>query len=67
MQYRYRPMLRPASRWTLPEGIHWTYVEAPWDLTTRDDLPRSIYRYGIIAVDRELTEDEQDRFDLLPA
>lgn len=24
------------------------------------------YRYGIIAVDRELTEDEQARFDLLP-
>lgn len=38
---RYRPMARPATFATLPAGLRWEYVEAPWDLAhVRSDLPR---------------------------
>jgi hypothetical protein len=30
----------------------------------RPDLPRSEYRYGVIAVNRKLTADECDRYGL---
>jgi len=63
----YRPLLRPASFATLPSGLGWTYVTAPWDLAhRRTDLPRSETRYGTIATDRPLTRDECEAFDLKP-
>ncbi len=64
----YRPLLRPASRFTLPAGIAWDYVEAPAmeGLANRPNLPRSSYRYGVIRTDRPLTADERERFDLTP-
>lgn len=61
----YAPLLRPASFATLPRGIVWDYVEAPWDLAhLRPELPRSAHRHGVIAVSRPLTADECEQFDL---
>ena len=61
----YRPLLRPASFCTLPRGIEWSFVEAPHDLAhIRTDLPRSLHVHGVISVDRQLTNDECDQFDL---
>lgn len=58
-------MLRPASFATLPAGLRWEYVEAPWDLAhVRSDLPRSDNRHGVIATDRSLTIEERERFSL---
>jgi hypothetical protein len=62
---RYIPLLRPASFSTLPQGLEWTYVEAPSYVTKRPDLPRSSHAHGVIEC-RELTADEQERFDLRP-
>jgi hypothetical protein len=64
--WRYRPRLRPASRYTLPDGVVWRYVEAPAmvGIVTRSDLPVSEHRYGVIEVNRELTGEECWRFDL---
>jgi hypothetical protein len=62
---RYRPMIRPASMVTLPAGIRWEFVEAPYDLAhMRPDLPVSANRYGVIATDRSLTMDEREAFSL---
>ena len=61
---RYIPALRPASFSTLPQGLEWTYVEAPSYVTKRPDLPRSSNTHGVIEC-RELTKDECERFDLL--
>lgn len=61
---RYRPILRPASSFTLPSGIQWEYVELPWD-SRRTDLPRSDNRHGVIKTDRALTSDERVHFDLI--
>jgi hypothetical protein len=33
-------------------------------LCWRDDLPRSSHRYGVIELDRKLTADECQHFDL---
>jgi hypothetical protein len=65
MENTYRPTLRPASSATLPDGLDWSFVEAP-DYVNRPDLPRSRHRYGVISTDRKLTADECDRFGLLP-
>lgn len=64
----YVPLLRPASRWTLPDGVQWEYVEAPamHGLADRPDLPQSPYRYGAILLSRELTAEELAHFDLRP-
>lgn len=62
----YKPLLRPAGSATLPEGVAWFYVEAPAmpGLANRPDLPASQHRYGAIAFERALTDDERKRFDL---
>ena len=60
---RYIPLLRPAGHASLPEGLAWSYVEAPSYVTKRPDLPRSSHPHGVIEC-RELTKDEQERFDL---
>jgi hypothetical protein len=61
----YVPLLRPASFATLPTGLQWQYVEAPWDLAhRRADLPRSSHRHGVIATSRALTAEECERFSL---
>ena len=63
--WTYRPTLRPPSFCTLPAGIRWEFVAAPWDLAhIRTDIPRAPTRYGIISTDRRLTDDERARFDL---
>ena len=63
--HTYRPMMRPASMVTLPAGVKWEFVEAPWDIAhMRMDLPRSSHRFGMISTDRRLTEDEIEHFDL---
>jgi hypothetical protein len=66
--WQYRPKLRPATRYALPEGIRWDYVEAPAmdGLANRPDLPRSAWHYGVICTDRELTAAECEHFDLAP-
>lgn len=68
MTSRYIPFLRPAGFATLPEGVKWSYVEAPlmYGLYTRGDLPQSRHKFGIIETDRELTAAEIDHFDLRP-
>jgi len=65
MTKKYIPLLRPASFSTLPQGLEWTYVEAPSYVTKRPDLPRSSHAHGVIEC-RELTIEEQERFDLRP-
>lgn len=60
----YKPILRPASSFTLPAGVKWEYVEAPWDGVNRPDLPRSSNRHGVISTDRPLTAEERAHFDL---
>jgi hypothetical protein len=68
MMNLYRPLLRPASMVTLPAGIRWEFVQAPWDLAhVRTDLPRSESRHGVIATDRALTADECEAFSLKAA
>lgn len=66
---RYIPLLRPASRSTLPQGVDWVYVEAPamYGLAHRPDLPQSVHRYGVVSLSRELTAEERNHFDLRPA
>jgi hypothetical protein len=66
IEYLYRPLLRPASFCTLPEGMTWDYIEAPAmeGLANRPDLPRSRHRFGIIASPRQLTQSELRHFDL---
>jgi hypothetical protein len=65
MKYIYRPLLRPASFATLPSGLAWTFVEAPWSLTDRrPDLPRCTTRHGLIATARPLTVEECQTYDL---
>lgn len=62
---RYAPLLRPAGFATLPHGLQWEYVEAPWDLAhIRSDLPRSDHRHGVIETARPLTLEEREHFDL---
>lgn len=60
----YRPLLRPASAFTLPK-VGWTFVQSPWDLAhVRTDLPRCDTRYGLIETDRPLTAEECEAFSL---
>lgn len=64
-EFIYQPLLRPASRYTLPTDIGWDYVELPRDSNfNRPDLPRSSKLHGIIKTDRQLTSDECEHFDL---
>ena len=63
----YIPLLRPAGRSTLPEGISWEYVAVPSYITRRPDLPRSSYTHGVIRTSRPLTKDEMAHFDLRDA
>lgn len=62
--YFYRPLLRPASFATLPRGLAWSFVEAPWSLADRLALPRCDTPHGLIATDRPLTVAECACFDL---
>ena len=63
--WSYVALLRPASFATLPSGLQWQYVEAPWDLAhMRSDLRRSQHRHGVIATCRQLTVEECERFSL---
>lgn len=64
-RHTYAPRLRPAAPWTLPAGVQWEYIEAPWDLAHQmGTIPRSSHRHGLIATDRQLTPDERRHFDL---
>jgi hypothetical protein len=62
----YRTLYRPAHFSALPDGVRWRYVEAPWEGVHRPDLRRSTHRFGVIDLDRPLTEDECKRFELQP-
>jgi hypothetical protein len=65
----YRPMLRPAGKATLPEGVTWSYVEQPAMhglVMGRPGLPVSKFTYGIIQTSRPLTLLEAEHFDLRP-
>ena len=63
--YTYRTKVRPASTSTLPQGIKWEFVAAPWDLAhIRTDMPRAENRYGIIKTDRALTAEELAHFEI---
>ena len=65
LPHTYRPLLRPASMVTLPRGIKWEFVAAPWDIAhIRTDIQRAPTRHGIIATDRRLTEEELADFAL---
>ena len=61
----YVPMIRPASMVTLPAGVQWQFVEAPWDLPHLP-LPRAATRYGVIRTERPLTHEECQHFALRP-
>ena len=65
MEHTYKMLLRPASFCTLPRGVKWDYVQAPWSLAHRRlDIPRASNEHGIISTDRRLTEQERADFDL---
>jgi hypothetical protein len=65
MTHTYRPLRRPASMVTLPTGLSWEFVQAPWDLAhIRTDIPRGDTRFGLIATTRPLTADECEAFEL---
>ena len=68
---RYRTTLRPAAFGGLPHGVGYRYVEAPYDLllpgSMPPDMPRSKHRYGVVETDRELTPEELEHFDIVPA
>lgn len=62
-RYHYKPLLRPASFASVPAG--WDYVEAPLEYApNRRDIPRSKHKYGIIAYNRPLTEEEMEHYSL---
>lgn len=61
----YRPLLRPASFATLPQGVDWRYVEVPAYITKRPDLPTSRWPHGVISTSRPLTESEMSDFSLV--
>lgn len=64
-RYHYRPLLRPAGFATMPPGLKWDYVEVPREIAhLRPTLPVSRHRYGVIACERELTEEECQRYEL---
>ena len=57
----YRAYLRPVSFCTLPDDIaksNWEFIHQPNSLDGG--------MFGVIAVHRKLTEDEQSRFGLMP-
>ena len=63
MKHKYAPIYRPAPFAGLPKG--WDFVEVPRDLATkRPDLPMSQRMFGVIAYDRQLTEEEVKRHEL---
>ena len=65
MNNTYRPLRRPASMVSLPAGVAWSFVAAPWDLAhVRTDLPRGDTRFGLIATDRALTAEECESYEL---
>jgi hypothetical protein len=64
-RHYYRPLLRPAGFATMPPGLKWDYVEVPREIAhLRPNLPVSRHRYGVIACERELTEEECQRYEL---
>ena len=64
-RHHYRPLLRPAGFATMPPGLKWDYVEVPREIAhLRPNLPVSRQRYGVIACERELTEEECQRYEL---
>ena len=62
IEYLYRPLMRPPSSSTVPEG--WDYVEAPFEIAVLRGLPVSKYQFGIIAYSRRLTKFEMKQFGL---
>jgi hypothetical protein len=62
----YRTTVRPVSIFTLPHGVRYELVTAPWTITAlRPDLPRSQHRYGTFTTDRALTREEMTHFDIV--
>lgn len=66
--HRYVMRYRPASRYTLPQGVTWGYVETPtmFGLANLPLLPISRHRYGVIETSRALTADEMRDFEIDP-
>ena len=64
----YRPLLRPASPYSLPAGVQWVYAQAPavGGLIDWFGLPPSRHPFGVLCTDRKLTIEECKRFDLAP-
>ena len=64
----YTMLYRPASSWTLPNGVSWEYVNAPWDLPNliSRGIPASSHRYGVIRCARALTQEEIETFEMRP-
>ena len=66
-KHLYRPMLRPASSFTLPKGLKWEYDEAPATtpiIATRLGIPLSLHPHGVICTEREVTKEEMEHFSL---
>lgn len=65
-QHRYTLMYRPPSFATLPPG--WMLVERPQvpGFERRQDLERSSHRFGVVAYERPLTDDEVTAYELTP-
>ena len=67
MNHKYAPMYRPPSFCTVPKG--WTLVERPafgLGFDKRTDLPASSNRFGVIAYEQPLTDDDLKRYELRP-
>lgn len=66
-KFLYRPIYRPAHFAALPKGIKWDYVEAPKSepmIAVRRGLPLSRHQFGVIEIDRQLTQDELKTYEL---
>lgn len=64
--YRYAPLYRPPSTFTLPAGFE--LIERPFaglGFDRRTDLPLSQHRFGVVRYQKPLTEDEIRRYQLL--
>ncbi len=65
-EYTYTTKYRPAGFATAPKGWRFVASGSEQPLPLRTDLPRSGYRFGVIAYDRPLQPAELEAFEMQP-
>jgi len=62
----YSHRLRPTGHATLPAGVTFELIAAPWEIAhLRPDLPRTPYRHGMFVTNRPLTPTECEQYEIL--